>query len=97
MANLRSYSCGVLLAIYLAGSGPGFAQTPSTNTNAATFNPVSDFVTGMVSNGNRYLDNGQLDDALASVDSALQMDPHSAEAYALRGSVYRPTRLPDSA
>ncbi|HEY0257020.1 MAG TPA: tetratricopeptide repeat protein [Candidatus Methylacidiphilales bacterium] len=97
MAKIHSYSCGVLFVIYLAGVGPGWAQLPSNNNRSTSVGPVTEFVNGMVDNASRYLENGQLDDALRSVDSAIQVDPKNAKAYELRGNVYMRKKLWDRA
>jgi Tfp pilus assembly protein PilF len=100
----KVHSClsllGLLVVIYLAGAGPSLAQAPLTNTNSANSAPsglTADDVAGMLHDANQHLQNGELDEALRLVDSALQIDPRQASAYDLRGAIYVRNKLWDRA
>ena len=100
MAPIRFFAYGVILAIFLIFSPECYAQEPANNTNASP-TPPSDVdelrIHKLKTEASDDLDNGKLDDALASVDAALQLDPHDASLYELRGSIYIQQKLWDRA
>jgi len=100
MATTRSLIHGVFLALYLVSACGGIAQEPAADTNAPTPPPSainSIRVQKLMDDSQQSLDNGALDDALVSVDSALQLDPHNASLFELRGSIYIQKKLWDRA
>jgi len=96
MATAHLFSYSVSFALCLFSATLGLAQETTINTNSATSPPseaVSAQVQKLVTESSQSLDNGNLDDALSSVDSALQLDPHNASLYELRGSIYIQKKL----
>ncbi len=100
MATVRSIAYGVIFALFLFSTSESFALGTSGNTNATT-PPLSAVdalrVQKLTTAANQSLDSGDLDDALASVDSALQLDTHNALLYELRGTIYIQQKLWDRA
>jgi len=98
MATVRSFTYGIIFATCLVLAPGSIAQEPSANTTtpppSAT---ISIRVQQIIAESQQSLDNGDLDNALASVDSALQLDPHNASLYELRGSIYIKKKLWDRA
>ena len=100
MVQVHSFICATALLFYFADACPSLAQEPLTNFSSASASDAaqsSDVVTGMVQESRYLMDSGDLDGALSGVDSALQIDPHNASAFDLRGAIYIQKKLWDRA
>jgi len=88
---------GTILAIALFWPCPCPAQEPATNSTAQSSPSVADATRDLLSKSSGHLADGDLDQAIREACLAIQLDPHTASAYELRGSIYIEEKLWDKA
>jgi len=96
MTNVRTFFYVVILALNLTTAPEGMAQEPVPDTRTTPPPATSTILARLkqlTSEANRNLDDNDLEDALANVDSALQLAPRDPSLYELRGSIYIKQKL----
>jgi tetratricopeptide (TPR) repeat protein len=94
----RPGSLGAIIAMAFLNAGLCAAQDAATNT-PATNAPVTmaDTIKSLLTESSKDLAEGDYETAIRDASTAIQLDPHNASAYELRGSVYIEEKLWDRA
>ena len=84
----------LILLLVLLCLGSCDAEEPSTNTPSAS---LADTVKSLLTESSKDLAEGDYESAIRDASTAIQLDPHNASAYELRGAVYIEEKLWDRA
>jgi hypothetical protein len=87
----------MILAVGFFWASPSPAQEPATNSMAGSPPSMADAVSHLLSRSSEHLADGDLDQAVRDASVAIQLDPHNASAYEMRGSIYVQEKLWDRA
>ena len=92
--RLRMVSVGVIAALGVLGPRAGTAQEGAKSGSASI---VAETVRNLLSESSQDLADGDYELAIRDASTAIQLDPHNASAYELRGAIYIEEKLWDRA
>ena len=100
MASINSRCTRIASALYLLCVLFSQAQQSPTNSSSGAGNDLAQnaqTANDLLRKASDNVDSGNLDEALSSIDAALQLDSSNSQAYELRGSIYIQKKLWDRA